>query len=221
MNLTTIDPQQHFKKESKQSFMKRTNFKRISSGAGRFSLVLISILFSLASLAQVRSHIRSANLLIKGTSTLHDWEMKSSAGNAEAVLSLNKEVLTGFSALTFSMPAETLKSGHGGMDKNCYKALKTSASPSITFVLSSSSVTPVDGTTYRVRAIGNLTIAGVTKQTELIATCKWNAAEKSFDCTGSKKMKMSEFKVDPPTFMFGTIKTGDEIEIAFNLKINA
>jgi hypothetical protein len=221
MKLTMMKSQQHFKKESKKSFMKRTKFMRISAGAGTFSLVLISLMFSIASLAQVRTHIKSASMLIKGTSTLHDWEMKSSEGNAEAVLSLNKEVLTGFSAFTFSMPAETLKSGHGGMDKNCYKALKTSASPAITFVLSSSSVTPVDGTTYRIRAIGNLTIAGVTRQTEVIATCKWNAADRSFYCTGSKKMKMSEFKVEPPTFMFGTIKTGDEIEIDFNLKINA
>ena len=35
--------------------------------------------------------------------------------------------------------------------------------------------------------------------------------------TGSYTLKMTDFSVKPPTAMFGTIKTGDEITVKFNV----
>lgn len=58
--------------------------------------------------------------------------------------------------------------------------------------------------------MGKLTIAGKTKLTDLVATLTYNAGNKTFNCTGTKKLKMSEYGVKPPTAMMGTIKTGDD-----------
>lgn len=105
------------------------------------------------------------------------------------------------------------------MDKNTYKALDVKKNPIISFVLSSAKVTPIDATTYQFKGIGNLTIAGATKETDLNAVCKYNAADESFSCTGTKSFKMTEYSVKPPTVMLGTIKTGDAITITYKLKI--
>jgi hypothetical protein len=32
-------------------------------------------------------------------------------------------------------------------------------------------------------------------------------------------MKMSDFQVEAPSFMFGSVKTGDEITISFNIDL--
>ena len=43
--------------------------------------------------------------------------------------------------------------------------------------------------------------------------------EGAFSACGSYIMKMTDFGVDPPTAVFGTIKTGDEITIDYNLQL--
>ena len=46
-------------------------------------------------------------------------------------------------------------------------------------------------------------------------------ADKSITFNGSYKLKMTEYKVDPPTAMLGAIKTGDGIEVKYNLILKA
>ena len=164
---------------------------------------------------------RSQNLqiVINGTSTLHDWDMKSSKGTADVNFEFAGDKLTGISGLNFNMPAESLKSEHSMMDKNAYKALKTDDNKNISFVQTSATVSPIDATTYQLKLMGKLTIAGTTKVTDLVATAKYNATDKSFVVSGTKKFKMSEFGVKPPTVMMGTIKTGDPLTVTFNTRI--
>jgi hypothetical protein len=56
---------------------------------------------------------------------------------------------------------------------------------------------------------------------ELMATGVYNPADKSFTVTGVKKMKMTDYNVKPPTALLGTIKTGNDITISYNLKFKA
>ena len=186
------------------------------------TIAMIGLIISLPfAIGQLKFGAANAYVEIKGTSSLHDWEMKSSAGKCDATFTMNGDKLTGVTALSFIVAAETLKSGTAGLDKNGYKALDTKKNPSISFWMTSGSVTAVDATTYTFKGQGNLTIAGTTRLTDLTATLKYNAADKSFTVTGAKAMKMTDWKVTPPTVLFGTIKTGNEIKIAFNLKIKA
>ena len=131
---------------------------------------------------------QTVSLTIKGTSTLHDWEMKSSKGYCEVLFAMTgADKLVDLTGLNFNLPAESLKSESSMMDNNTYKALKTGVYKNISFVSSSGSVTQVDAFTYQVKAIGRLTIAGNTRETDLSATLKYNAADKSFTVSGVKK----------------------------------
>jgi hypothetical protein len=186
------------------------------------TIAMITLIIGLPlAIGQLKFGAANAFIEIKGTSTLHDWEMKSGAGKCDATLTMNGEKLSGISTLSFIVAAETLKSGTGGLDKNGYKALDTKKNPSISFWMTTGSITAVDATTYTFKGQGNLTIAGTTRLTDLTATLKYNAAEKAFTVTGTKAIKMTDWKVTPPTVLFGTIKTGNELVINFNLKIKA
>jgi polyisoprenoid-binding protein YceI len=170
--------------------------------------------------AQAKYHAQTMDVTVSGTSTLHDWEMKSSKGQFDASILFANDKMT-FSGLSFNFPAKSLKSGHSMMDNNTYKALNTSKNPNITFVLTSGNVTSEGTNTYLLRGLGKLTIAGTTIQTDLVATLKYNPADRSFTCTGVKKFKMTQYGVKPPTVLMGTIKTGDEISISYNLNIKS
>lgn len=185
-----------------------------------FSLLGVSILLSAAAFSQTKYHAQSVDLTVKGTSNIHDWHVNSKQGQSEALVVLAGDKVSAIQKLSFSTPAKSLKSESNQMDKNTYKALKADANPNIHFELVSANLTPVDGSTYKVNGVGRLTIAGVTKQTDVNGTCKINP-DKSLTISGFKKFKMTEYKVDPPTALFGTIKTGDEITINYNLKIKS
>ena len=163
---------------------------------------------------------QTVSLTIKGTSTLHDWEMKSDKGRVEVVLGLaGNTKLTGLTGLRFSVEAESLKSEKTMMDNNAYKALKTNSAKYISFLATAATINQVNETTYQIRAFGKLTVAGTTKETDVIADVKYNNADKSFVVTGTKKLKMTDYNVKPPSFMLGTVKTGDDISISFRTKL--
>ncbi len=190
-----------------------------------FSVLLIFVFttlsFSLKGvLNDTKYHSQSLTLVVSGTSTLHDWDLKSDKGRCEVLIGLdNNDKLNGISSLNFNVPAESLKSGHSLMDENTYKALKTDANKTISFVLTDATVTQENATNYQIKALGKLTIAGATRETELAATGTYYPVDKSFVITGRKTLKMTDFNVAPPSVMMGTIKTGDEISVYFSTKI--
>lgn len=185
-----------------------------------FALGLGLILF-MGAFAQVKySNKNSASLTVSGTSTLHDWDMKTAQGNCEATLTLNAAgALTALNGLSFSTNATELKSGKGAMDKNAYKALKTDKNPTITYVAATSTVSLISGTDYLVKTVGKLTIAGTTLDAEVTATCKVHP-DKTVSVMGSKKLSMKEFGMVPPSFMMGTIKTGNEVTLKFDFTLS-
>lgn len=195
-------------------------YQRISITSILCGLLITAASFSLSDGTNTKYRSSNLGISIKGTSSLHDWEMKSSQGkcDVEFVLGTNDKI-TGIKSLKFDLDATTIKSEHKIMDNNTYKALKTKTNKNISFVLTSGSVTSSDANAYLVKAIGNLTIAGKTLKTDVAATAKYNAADKSFTISGSKKMKMTDYGVTPPTAMLGTIKTGNDITISFTSKI--
>jgi len=155
------------------------------------------------------------NLLVSGTSTLHDWDMKAAKGECVALFSFNAGGdVTALTALSVNIPAEALKSEHSGMDKNAYKALKTDKAPTISYKLASATI--VGNNT--IKCSGKLTIAGATRDADIVATYKVNA-DKSISVSGKKNISMKEFSMEPPSFMMGTIKTGNDIVLKFDVTL--
>ncbi|MVT12411.1 YceI family protein [Chitinophaga tropicalis] len=175
------------------------------------TLLLLILLSGYVPYAQQRNDF---NLSLSGTSTMHDWEMKSSKMACNATFTFYDDGdLGGLTQLNFVMPVESLKGDRTGMDANAYRTLNTSKYPTITFNLTSATVSP-DGKI--IRCNGKLTVAGVTRDIDLVANAKVNS-DKSLNVKGSKTINMTDFEIEPPTFLMGAFKTGDEVKISFDL----
>lgn len=180
------------------------------------SILALAIVFAaLAAQGQDRyAQSGSSTISIAGTSTLHAWTMISKEALYDAAFETNGVGdPVRLTALTVSLPAESLKSGKAAMDKNAYNALKTDAQKQIAFQLVSSKM---DGKS--IQCVGKLKIAGTIKQIDLevIYTILPGGA---LQCKGSKKIVMTDYNVEPPSFMFGSVTTGDEITVSFEVTL--
>lgn len=184
-------------------------------------MLIGGLLLSTVSNAQTKyQSVGGVKLVIEGTSNIHDWDMNSKQGSCSAeFLFAPTGHLAGLSSLQFSVPAESLKSNKKAMDNNTYKALNTSKHSTISFTASSASVRP-NGSGFILTTRGNLTISGVTRVVDLTAHGVMNA-DKSITYSGTYKLKMTDFKVTPPSIMFGAIKTGDAVTVKFDLILKA
>jgi polyisoprenoid-binding protein YceI len=184
----------------------------------KFAVLMAALFLSLSShyvFAQTNYVMASGvELKVSGTSTLHDWDMTSDKATGKAVMTVENGALKGIQSLSVSLTAESLKSGKSQMDGNAYKALKTKAHPEIKYVLKD--IKPGQGNTWT--AVGDMTIAGVTKSISMPVTV--TKTGDVFQFTGSLSTKLTEFKIDPPTAMLGTVKTGNDVKLSFSAKFN-
>lgn len=156
--------------------------------------------------------VASPDLKISGTSSLHDWEMKSTKATGSAKMTVSGTSLTAISSLSITMAAESLESGKNGMDKKAYEALKTDKNKNISFVLTSAKEN-TDGTW---NLTGNFTIAGTKKSATIKVTESVSGGTIQFK--GSHSFKLTDYGITPPKALAGTIKTGDAVKMNFTVK---
>jgi polyisoprenoid-binding protein YceI len=105
------------------------------------------------------------------------------------------------------------------MDKKTMKALKEEEYPNIEYsLLSFGDVVKTDNN-FTAKATGNLSVAGTTKKVSLNITGT-QLKNGNIEITGSKDMKMTDFNIDPPTALLGTMRTRDEITIEFKIVLD-
>jgi polyisoprenoid-binding protein YceI len=185
------------------------------------SLATIAIGFAgLGNIASAQSNYKieetkDVDMKLRGTSTLHKWEMDAKTVEGEAQFDMKPEnKLSSLKSLSFALEVTDLKSDSKGLDKNAYKALKSAEHKDIHYRLTSAVTSSEKEGKYLLKTNGKLTIAGVTKEIAMDVYCLLNK-DGTITCTGSYKLNMTDYKVKPPTFMLGAMKTGDAIMLDF------
>lgn len=149
---------------------------------------------------------------IEGTSSLHDWHINVEKQTGTIVLEQSETISV--KGLNLTVESESLKSGKSRMDKNTYKALETDDYKKITFKLKKTTeIKSLGDNIYEVKGIGQLTIVGNTK--DITMTLKIEIKDDMVLLSGKNEIKMTDFGVEPPTALLGTIKTGDAITITY------
>jgi len=179
-----------------------------------FLLVLFSTYGTQVFSQQTYKVASDPEMKVSGTSTLHDWDMVSKEANGTASLRLSAGKVTAIQSVKITMQVKTLKSGKGLMDKNVYNALKEADHPEITFKMLEAHQD--GGNDWKVS--GRLQIAGETQKVSFLLQIVPEG--ESISLSGSAEVKLTDFKVDPPTAVFGTIKTGDQMTINIKMKLN-
>lgn len=162
---------------------------------------------------------------VEGTSTLHDWDVKGTEILGVLKVDLDDFSLEGFANATVEakvrIPAGSLTSENRGMDRRMYNALETSDHEFISFVLSSlapSTLEELGSLADRAEegalaliAKGELTITGTTHEVEFPSLVYWSEGAMRIDIETA--IVMSDYGIDPPRALMGTIRTGDEVTI--------
>jgi hypothetical protein len=198
----------------------------------RKTLVTLSALMAAAATtagAQSASAIRlrldpSSEVTIEGTSSMHAFHCKTNKIMAYVDVDPGytkdlTKVARPIASVKVNIVVRTLTCGNGQMDKNMYSTLKADENPIIKYTLSNYDILAgtASAAAFSAKTSGTLTISGKEKAFDM----KINAARLSDGKTtaeGEQALLMSDFGIKPPSFMFGTLKVGDEIKVRFNLK---
>ena len=168
--------------------------------------------------AQAQSfNIESYKLTVSGTSSLHDWESAVEKVDCTGSFKLTNNELTDISNVVVKIPVKAIKSTKGKMmDNKTWEAFNSEKNPFITFVMRERNIDPSKAT---LRVSGDLTMAGVTQKVEFDFMYKI-LPDGDLQLTLSKTIDMTDFRMEAPTAMMGTIKVGPEVTINVQLIIN-
>ncbi|HLO90701.1 MAG: YceI family protein [Chloroflexota bacterium] len=179
-------------------------------------IALIWVFLPLSLLAQHTYEVKSHSLVVAGTSNLHDWTANAEKVAGNFKLQVNNGKIASVNGVEIKVDAKSLKGSKGSiMDSKIEDALDAKKNPYISFKSNSGAVTEKAGS-YKITANGVLTIAGVSQNITVDANGKV-LPNGDVEFTGTKKLKMTDYKVDPPTAMLGTLTTGDDITLTFKV----
>jgi polyisoprenoid-binding protein YceI len=197
----------------------------------RKTLIAVSTLLAATATAgaQSASAIRlrldpTSEVTIEGTSSLHAFHCKTNKilayvdvdpGYAKDLTKIARPIVS----VKVNIVVRTLTCGNGQMDKNMYSTLNADKNPLIQYTMSGYDI--LDGSaspaSFVAKTTGTLTISGKEK----VINMKINAerlADGKATATAEQEILMTDFGIEPPSFMFGRLKVGNEVKVKFNLK---
>lgn len=188
------------------SKMKLTNY---------YMLLMVSIILvgstSAINAQTLKINAQSSTMTILGTTNVHNFQSKVTQISGDLVISGKK-----VQSLKVDVPVKSIKSNEKLMDKKTYEAFDAEKHPTITFQLIDAVVQKATAEDIDVVLTGNLTMAGVTKKVTINTNGKVLKAG-TFQFMGSVALKMTDFKMKPPTAMLGMMKVGDAITLKFSI----
>jgi len=189
----------------------KTTFKK--------TVLLLTIALSatmLVSAQALKINPKSSVITIQGKSNLHDWESKAQQVTGQIVVNLSaKQVQSMF----VDVPVKSIKSGEKLMDTKTYEAFNVDKNPNIQFKMTEVNNLQISESSISATITGNLTMAGTTKKVAFKVIGK-PVKGGSYQFTGSLALKMTDFKMAPPTAMMGMLKVGDGITLKFDVTVD-
>ncbi len=190
-----------------------------------FNFLLISFSFT-----QVSYKVdEGSTMTITGTSTLHDWTSKVNEIGGDFVFKneiKDKKLPKSGSIveqIKMVIPVLSIESPRGStMDNKTYNALKSEDHPEMIFEVKSDNIESIidkSAEKFLLKVTGDLTLAGYTKEITIdLEGQKLTNGQLKF--LGAYPIDMVEFEIEPPSAMFGQIKTGKDVVIDFDLLLS-
>ena len=181
-----------------------------------FMLLLVSFVYitGLTQAQSFRINPKTSTMTIYGTTNVHDFKSKVEQIKGELVVNNSKKV----QSLNVEIPVHSIKSGEKGMDNKTYEAFNDKKYPTITFQLIEVTSLQIKGDDINATVTGNLTMAGSTRRISFKTSGK-NTKPGAYEFKGSIALKMTDYKMKPPTAMLGVMKVGDAITLKYDINV--
>lgn len=179
----------------------------------RTIITTIILLASISLTAQDTYTPSTVTLTIDGSSNVHDWTSTAQEVIVTGKFQSSGGTITSVDQLNVRIPVKKIKSTKGSiMDNKTYDALNASKFPNITF-----KATNVEVNGDNIKATGTLTIAGRYRTVTILA--KGKPVSGGYEISGSYDLKMSQYAIERPTALLGTVSTTDDIKINFAVRL--
>ncbi|HYS54369.1 MAG TPA: YceI family protein [Thermoanaerobaculia bacterium] len=184
-----------------------------------------------------------STLLLQGSSNLAKWRCSGSTLNGSMYVAAPIEKINAVidrieegdvgawmsepAAATFpqprfelTIPIEALRcTGGRPMERDLVAALKAAHYPDITFRfvrLKGGVEHDIDRHLYRVVILGEISLAGTTRDVEIVATAERLASDR-FRIQAALPLRMTDFGVNPPRALLGLLRAADDLTVEMDL----
>ncbi len=180
-------------------------------------IITVGLLFIQVNTLRAQSFkVKNYKMTVQGTSSLHDWESAVEKAECNGSYVMGTNSLTDVRDVVVKIPVTSIKSTKGKiMDNKTYDAFNHEKYPTIVFTLSTQKINEKNST---IDLTGSLAMAGATKPVDLTVNYKI-LPNGDLQIIGSKKISMTDFGMEPPTAMMGTIKVGNDVSVYFEITL--
>jgi len=192
----------------------------------RFGLLLAATVLVAWSVPPPTSYTFEATpneMYVEGGSTVHDWScpIEELGGTLRATTSDSETAapMSGVSDAQVQVPVDAIQCDNGTMNEKLREALQVNAYPEVYFSLSEAQVSPLPDsgdTWFSVDAAGELILAGERRQIDLPVQGR-RLDDGALRLTGSHTIRLSDYDVDRPSAVLGTIKVSKKVTVHFDL----
>ncbi|HAX93589.1 MAG TPA: hypothetical protein DCY25_06535 [Bacteroidales bacterium] len=158
---------------------------------------------------------KESQVSIRGTSNLHDWQEAAEEFSIDMKLSTDGASVPVIDMVLFKCKAASITSDNSIMTNKTHNALNVEKHPEIHFSSAKQSAFKVSDGKFSSTISGELTINGITKQ--VTVPVDGHIAGGKLHIKGEKPVRMSDYQVKAPTALLGTLKTGDDVTVSFEL----
>ncbi|HEY0156658.1 MAG TPA: YceI family protein [Thermoanaerobaculia bacterium] len=202
-------------------------------------MLLLVLLLATADSASLVSGAPS-RLVLQGSSNVAPWRCSGTTldGRMEVAVPLSRinhlidriedgaiwqltPQTASFPAPSFQLqvPVTTLRCGNRQMERDMYQALRSDAYPTIEFrfqELVGGVRHDIDRGCYHATIAGVLSLAGARRKVSVQVEAQRVAPDR-FRLRAKLPLRMTDFRITPPTALFGMVKAKDELVVHFDL----
>lgn len=188
------------------------------------SLLLLTAPFAFAGPTTRLVAGSESRLVLEGSSNLAAWRCSGTTldGQMEvaAPLASAEDVMQAVSEFTLRVPIATLRCGNRQMERDMNRALRADAYPSIEFAFTDlvGAVQRNASGTFAARIQGVLSLAG-TRRTITLDVDVERLSGGRYLLRARMPLRMTDFRITPPTALFGMIKANDALTVHFDLML--
>ena len=176
--------------------------------------------------AQTFTVSESSKMTIYGSANVTDWDAEVKTIRGEVVIRNEDESdwsdvqASWFEKVEIVIPVADIDSDSRRMNNNMYGYLKKDDYPEITYrLIEIQDLAVVDNPGIVLTVRGVISAAGAEK--EIVHDVRITRNDSgTLIVSGSQDLAMTDFGIDPPTAMLGSVRSRDEMTIEFELHLN-